>query len=73
MSTPTRVTMQIDGMSCSHCVGAVTRALKQLDGVVVEQVAIGQATVSFDPDASSEAQITQAVEDEGYAVRSTTH
>jgi copper chaperone len=63
-----RVTMNIAGMSCGHCVGAVTKALKSLEGVNVEQVSVGKATVAYDPNATSAAQITQAVEDEGYTV-----
>jgi copper chaperone len=63
-----RVTMNIAGMSCGHCVGAVTKALKSLEGVDVEQVSVGKAAIAYDPNATSVAQITQAVEDEGYAV-----
>jgi copper chaperone len=63
-----RIKLKIDGMSCGHCVSAVDKALKGLDGVKVEQVAIGTATVSYDPGATSPEQITQAVEDEGYTV-----
>ncbi|HVE78605.1 MAG TPA: cation transporter [Gemmatimonadaceae bacterium] len=67
-----RMTMKIDGMSCGHCVSAVTRALANLDGVQVEEVKVGAATVAFDPDTTSEGRITQAIEDEGYAVLSAT-
>jgi copper chaperone len=63
-----RLTMKIDGMSCGHCVRSVDSALKQLAGVTVEQVTVGQAVVSYDPAATSTAQIEQAVADEGYAV-----
>ena len=67
-----RVTMKIDGMSCGHCVAQVTKALKGLDGVNVEQLSVGSATVAFDPSATSEDRITQAIEDQGYSVASTT-
>ena len=66
-----RITLSIDGMTCGHCVRSVDNALKELAGVTVEQVKVGQATVSFDPAATTRSQITQAVEDEGYAVLST--
>jgi copper chaperone len=66
-----RLTMKIDGMSCGHCVGSVTKALESLDGVDVEQVSIGEATVAYDPATTSPATITQAVEDEGYTVATT--
>jgi copper chaperone len=66
-----RIKLKIEGMSCGHCVSAVDKALKGLDGVQVEQVAIGTATVSYDPAATSPERITRAVEDEGYRVAGT--
>ncbi len=65
-----RLTMKIDGMTCGNCVAHVTKALKSLDGVTLEQVNIGSATVSFDPNATSQDRITSAIEDEGYAIAS---
>ena len=66
-----RVTLKIEGMSCGHCVASVKSALSALEGVDVEQVAIGQAVISHDPAVTSTDVIVQAVEDEGYAVVST--
>ena len=63
-----RITMKIDGMSCGHCVSAVDKALQQVDGVKVESVRIGAATISYDPSAVSEQRISDAVADEGYSV-----
>lgn len=68
-----RITMKIDGMSCAHCVASVDKALRKLDGVNVDSVAIGSATVSYDPNAVSEQRIAEVVADEGYAVVATTH
>lgn len=61
-----RVNLTIEGMSCGHCVSAVSGALQQLSGVNVEQIAIGSATVSYDPAKTSVDQIIDAVNDEGY-------
>ena len=66
-----QLTMNISGMTCGHCVKAVNKALAELDGVTVEQVGIGAASVSFDPAATSRERIAQAIEDEGYAVTAT--
>ena len=66
-----RLELKIDGMTCGHCVSAVDKALKKIDGVTVEKVAVGSATLSFDPTAVSEARIAEAVEDEGYSVAGT--
>jgi copper chaperone len=68
--TMTQLTMNISGMTCGHCVSSVTRALKGLDGVAVEQVTLGKATVSYDPVATSPTRIAEAIEEEGYRVLS---
>lgn len=61
-----RLTMQIDGMSCGHCVKAVRDALTELPGVEVERVEIGTATVSFDPARTPATELADAVRDAGY-------
>ncbi len=53
-------------MSCGHCVAAVRDALKGLSGVAVEQVAVGSATVSYDPGAVTPVQIAGVISDAGY-------
>ena len=44
-----RISIPIAGMSCGGCVATVRKALTQLAGVQVDEVAVGTATVSFDP------------------------
>jgi copper chaperone CopZ len=44
----------------------VKNALARLDGVAVERVAIGTATVAYDPAVASPEQIAKAVTDAGY-------
>lgn len=61
-----RLRLEIDGMSCDHCVRAVTTALRALPGVLVEEVAIGRATVDYDPARTTPEQVVEAVADEGY-------
>jgi len=63
-----RAKLEIGGMSCGHCVQAVSHALRGVAGLQVEKVEIGNATVGFDPAVVSRAAITRAVEDEGYTV-----
>ncbi|MBS0320558.1 MAG: heavy-metal-associated domain-containing protein [Proteobacteria bacterium] len=64
-------TLKIDGMSCSGCVGSVTRALTQLDGVADVNVTLEppQATVTFDQQHVEIASLIAAIEDAGYDVR----
>jgi copper chaperone len=63
-----KLTMQITGMTCGHCVAGVTRALKGVPGVTVDQVVIGTASVEYDPTATTPADLTKVVEEEGYHV-----
>ena len=62
----TRTTLKIDGMSCGHCVASVKKALAELNGVTVENVAVGSAVVSYDPAVASPEKIADAVGDAGY-------
>lgn len=64
-----QTTIAIQGMSCGHCVAAVKGALTRLDGVQVQDVKIGSATVAYDPGTVSAEQIAHAVAEEGYAAR----
>ena len=64
----TKLTLDISGMSCGHCVASVSRTLKAMPGVQVEAVTIGSATIDFDEAKVSADAITKAVTDEGYAV-----
>lgn len=67
-----RLRLAIDGMSCEHCVRAVTGALQQVPGVAVEHVEIGAAVVAYEPARATEQEIVDAVNDEGYeAVKAT--
>lgn len=61
-----KLSLAIEGMSCGHCVRAVTGALQAVPGVTVDAVAIGSAQVTFDPAQAAEAVIAAAVTAEGY-------
>jgi copper chaperone len=60
------LTLDISGMSCSHCVGRVSTALRNVAGVEVGDVKIGSATLSYDPAKASPDEIASAVSDAGY-------
>ena len=61
--------LEIEGMSCSHCVAAVGKALRDLPGVEVKNVSIGTAQVSYEADKVSPDDIVLAVEDAGYTAQ----
>jgi len=62
-----KIELEIQGMSCEHCVAAVTEALDELPGVSVDEVRVGEARLTYDPNQVSPEQIALAVEDAGYA------
>lgn len=62
-------TLNIEGMTCQHCIKAVREALANTKGVEVHYVEIGSARVSYDPDQTGREEIVEAVEEEGYEVR----
>lgn len=61
-----KTTLSIAGMSCGHCVAAVTEALSQLSGVRIDQVRIGSATLEHDPAVAPLDAVVDAVQDAGY-------
>lgn len=64
-----QITIQIDGMTCGHCVSRVQKALARVEGVHVDQVEIGSARVSYEPGQVSPQRIREAVEDAGFDVQ----
>ncbi len=58
----------IEGMSCGHCVRAVTNAIKAVPGVQDVKVEIGKAVVTSEGPISRDA-IANAVAEEGYRVK----
>ncbi len=58
--------LTIAGMSCQHCVMHVTKALKEIEGVEVEDVQIGQAKVRYDEHKVDENILREHIEDAGY-------
>ena len=61
-------TIEIRGMSCSHCVMAVRKELERISGLTVRDVRIGTALVSFDPAAIPLARIEAAITGAGFTV-----
>lgn len=64
------ITLNVEGMSCSHCVNAVTKAVTALEGVSGVNVDLEAKTVTVDFDDAhvSLESIKEAIEEEGYDV-----
>lgn len=62
--------LKVEGMSCSHCVNAVTKAVTALDGVSGVNVDLEgkTVTVDFDENQITLESIGNAIEEEGYDV-----
>lgn len=59
---------QVQGMSCGHCVRAITQALQAADAEAVVEVDLAAGEVRVASTLSSE-QISALIADEGYEVR----
>lgn len=64
----TNLTLQVQGMSCGHCVNAVEGALKELGASGKVDLASGSVAVQYDESRLTTAQIKEAIEDQGYDV-----
>jgi copper chaperone len=62
-------TIKIKGMSCQHCVMAVTKALGEIEGVRNVEVDLGKAEASFEQTAPvSMETVKERVRKAGYEV-----
>ena len=65
-----RKTIQVEGMSCGHCVQSITEALKKNAGVeeVVVRLEEKNVTVSFDEARASEDQLSSEIVKAGFEI-----
>lgn len=61
--------LKVEGMSCGHCVAAVTRSLQEVDAAAKVDVDLAQQTVRVATAAPLE-KVREAVEEAGYTVLS---
>ncbi len=66
------IQLDVEGMTCASCVNRIERYLNKVDGVTEAAVnlATERAKVAFDPAKVKSADLIEAVEHAGYAVRS---
>ncbi|WP_426134713.1 heavy-metal-associated domain-containing protein [Pseudomonas sp. PWP3-1b2] len=58
----------VEGMTCGHCVGAVTQAVKGQDPAASVEVDLAAKTVSVESQLSAE-QVIGLITEEGYSAR----
>jgi copper chaperone len=62
------VTIQVQGMTCNHCVNSVEGALKNLGAKGKVDLTGGKVSVEYDENKLSFEDIKDAIEEEGYTV-----
>jgi Cu+-exporting ATPase len=70
MENQHQVTLPILGMTCANCVATVEKSLSKTDGVQEAQVNLSseRATVRFDPEKATIADLVKHIQDAGYDV-----
>jgi len=65
-----KITLKIEGMSCQHCVNAVSNALSSLPGVKKVKVDLkkGEAKIEHEPDVNLQ-DMKSAVIEAGFSVK----
>lgn len=63
-------TLSIEGMSCSHCIKAITEALSGIPRLTVLKVELGLAVVRYDEAMADRAMLIHLIEEEGFTVAS---
>jgi len=65
-----KVTLQVSGMSCGHCVKAIEGSVEKLSGVhnVNVNLAEGKVEVEFEPSVVTLEAIKEEIDDQGYEV-----
>lgn len=61
-------TYTVVGMTCDHCVAAVTRQVGQVPGVTGVHVDLATGRVQVDGDSIDDAAVGAAVDEAGYAL-----
>ena len=65
-------TINIDGMSCGHCIQWLSEALTRIEGVKEVKVSLEEqrAVVDYDEARVTEEEMTASIEKAGYSVKS---
>ncbi len=61
-----QATLHIEGMSCGHCLNAVSRALSAVPGVQIDALRIGRADVRYDESTTGPSDLEAAITEAGY-------
>lgn len=65
----TTITLNVEGMSCGHCVNSVEGAMKELGATGKVDLAANTVTVTYDESKLTLDAIKEAIDDQGYEVK----
>ncbi|MBS2762948.1 MULTISPECIES: copper chaperone CopZ [Bacillus] len=65
-----KITLNVKGMSCGHCVNSIERSVGELQGIKSVKVHLeaGNVDVEFNPSEVSLSEIKETIDDQGYEV-----
>ncbi|MEC1901915.1 copper chaperone CopZ [Bacillus subtilis] len=65
-----KITLNVKGMSCGHCVNSIERSVGELQGIKSVKVHLesGNVDVEFNPSEVSLSEIKKTIDDQGYEV-----
>ena len=65
---PETIVFEVDGMSCGHCVAAVTRAVQAVRPGAAVEIDLATRRVEIGAEPTRAAELRAAIEDAGYTV-----
>ncbi|MFD2369519.1 copper ion binding protein [Brevibacillus sp. GCM10020057] len=63
------ITLNVEGMSCNHCVNTIEKALKELGATGKVNLAAKTVEVTYNEGGLTVDAIKEAIEDQGYDVK----
>jgi len=65
-----QITLQVQGMSCGHCIDSIEGSVEELTGVTSVKVHLGEGKVdvAFDSSKTSLENIKNTIEEQGYDI-----
>ncbi|MGI8925368.1 MAG: CopZ family metallochaperone [Tepidiformaceae bacterium] len=66
---PQTIELSITGMTCDHCVNAITSAVKDVEGVANAKVSLETNSATVEGDGIDLQEVIAAIEEEGYEAR----
>lgn len=64
----TNITLQVEGMSCQHCVNSIEGALKAIGAAGKVDLTSNTVSVSFDENQIAIEAVKEAIEEQGYDI-----